>query len=315
MNFQQLRSVREAVRRGFNLTEVAQALHTSQPGVSRQIRELEDELGVEIFVRVGKRLTGLTQPGAAVLPWVERLLQDAESLQRASEEFTQGQSGVLSVAATHSQARYALPTAVRDFRATHPHVQLQLHQGSPEQITQMLLTGVADIGIASHVLADRPELVALPCYRWTHSIVVPEGHALLDGPVTLQRLAEFPVITYEVGLTGRGSIDEAFRRANLRPEIVLTAMDADVIKTYVELGLGVGIVASIAMDDDASSRRLHAIDARNLFSINTTSVAVRRGGLLRGFAYEFIQTFAGHLTREVVESAQGASSDIEQAPL
>jgi LysR family cys regulon transcriptional activator len=315
MNFQQLRSVREAARRGFNLTEVAQALHTSQPGVSRQIRELEEELGVEIFVRAGKRLTGLTQPGTAVLPWVERLLQDAESLLRASEEFTQGSTGVLSVAATHSQARYALPTAVRDFRATHPNVQLRLHQGSPDQITQMLLTGVADIGIASHVLAERTELVALPCYRWTHAIVVPEGHPLLgDGPVTLERLAQHPIITYDTGLTGRSTIDDAFARAGLRPEIVLSAMDADVIKTYVDLGLGVGILASIAMDDD-NLGRLRSVDARNLFSINTTSVAVRRGGLLRGFAYEFIQTFASHLTRQVVEAAQGAPSDTEQAPL
>jgi LysR family cys regulon transcriptional activator len=318
MNFQQLRSVREAVRRGFNLTEVAAALHTSQPGVSRQIRELEDELGVEIFVRVGKRLTGLTPPGAAVLPWVEKLLLDAESLQRASEEFTQGSTGILTVAATHSQARYALPHAVRDFRATHPHVQLQLHQGSPEQITQMLLTGVADIGIASHVLAERPELVALPCYRWTHSIVVPEGHALLSdsGPVSIDRIAEFPVITYDTGLTGRDSIDGAFARAGLKPEIVLTAMDADVIKTYVDLDLGVGILASIAMDDDHQSHpRLRAIDARHLFPINTTSVAVRRGGLLRGFAYEFIQTFASHLTPDVVRAAQQAPSDTQQAPL
>ncbi len=315
MNFQQLRSVREAVRRGFNLTEVAQALHTSQPGVSRQIRELEDELGVEIFVRAGKRLTGLTAPGVAVLPWVERLLLDAESLQRASQEFTQGQSGVLSVAATHSQARYALPTAVRDFRATHPHVRLQLHQGSPEQITQMLLTGVADIGIASHVLAERPELVALPCYRWTHAVVVPEGHALLDGPVTLERLADYPVITYDTGLTGRDSIDGAFSRAGLKPEIVLTAHDADVIKTYVDLDLGVGILASIAMDEDHAHPRLRAVDARHLFPINTTSVAVRRGGLLRGFAYEFVETFASHLTPDVVRAAQQAPSDTQQAPL
>jgi LysR family transcriptional regulator, cys regulon transcriptional activator len=315
MNFQQLRSVREAVRRGFNLTEVAQALHTSQPGVSRQIRELEEELGIEIFVRVGKRLTGLTQPGATVLPWVERLLQDSESLQRASEEFTQGTSGVLTIAATHSQARYALPTAVRDFRAAHPNVRLQLHQGSPEQIAQMLLTGTVDIGIASHLLAERPELVALPCYRWTHSIVVPEGHPLLaDGEVTLERLAKYPIVTYDIGLTGRWSIDAAFKRAGLRPEIVITAMDADIIKTYVDLGLGVGILASIAMDEDQPGR-LRAVDARHLFSINTTSVAVRRGGLLRGYAYDFIQTFASHLTRDVVEAAQAAPSDIEQAPL
>lgn len=317
MNFQQLRSVREAVRRGFNLTDVAAALHTSQPGVSRQIRELEDELGVEIFVRAGKRLTGLTAPGAAMLPWVERLLQDAENLRCASAEFTQGERGVLRVAATHSQARYALPHAVRDFLATHPHVQLQLHQGSPAQITQMLLHDAADIGIASHVLADQPGLVALPCYRWTHAIVVPEGHPLLgEHTVTLERLAAYPVITYDTGLTGRDSIDGAFARAGLSPAIVLTAMDADVIKTYVDLGLGVGIVASIAMDEDAQTHpRLRAIDARHLFPINTTSVAVRRGSLLRGFAYAFVQTFASHLTPEVVRAAQQAPTDIPQAPL
>ena len=315
MNFQQLRSVREAVRRGFNLTEVAHALHTSQPGVSRQIRELEDELGVEIFVRVGKRLTGLTAPGEAVIPWVEKLLQDAESLQRASEEFTQGQHGVLRLAATHSQARYALPHAVRDFRATHPKVKLELHQGSPEQIAHMLLTGVVDIGIASHLLAEHPALVALPCYRWTHSVVVPDGHPLLEGPLTLARIAQYPVITYEVGFTGRSSIDQAFARQGLKPDIVLTAMDADVIKTYIGLGLGIGIVATIAMDEEPPTSLLRAIDARSLFQINTTSIGVRRGGLLRGFAYEFIETFASHLTRDIVAAAQRAPSDIEQAPL
>jgi len=181
MNFQQLRSVREAVRRGFNLTEVAAVLHTSQPGISRQIRELEDELGVEIFIRVGKRLTGLTPAGARVLPWVERLLLDADNLQRAGDDFRLGDAGMLSIAATHSQARYALPSAVHDFRARHPKVQLQLHQGSPTQIAQMLLTGTADVGIASHALADEPELVALPCYRWTHSVIVPPGHACWTG--------------------------------------------------------------------------------------------------------------------------------------
>lgn len=314
MNFQQLRSVREAVRQGFNLTTVAEALHTSQPGISRQIRELEDELGVEIFVRAGKRLTGLTPAGERVLPWVERTLLDVENLHRASDDFRLGDSGVLSVAATHSQARYALPQTVHDFRGLHPKVQLQMHQGSPQQIAQMLLTGTADIGIASHVLADNPELVALPCYRWTHAVVVPAGHALLDGPLTLERLAEYPVITYDVGLTGRGSIDNAFERAGLKPRVVLTAMDADVIKTYVELGLGVGIMASIAFDDQRDSH-LRAIDARHLFSINTTSVAVRRGGLLRGFAYDFIQTFAPHLTREIVQQAQAAPAGTPSAPL
>lgn len=314
MNFQQLRSVRETLRRGFNLTEVAEALHTSQPGISRQIRELEDELGLEIFVRAGKRLTGLTPAGTLVLPWVERLLLDAENLHRVGEEFRQGETGTLSIAATHSQARYALPGAVHDFRATHPKVQLQMHQGSPAQIAHMLLTGTADIGIASHVLADNPDLVALPCYRWTHSVVVPAGHPLLDGPLTLQRLAEFPVITYETGLTGRGSIDDAFARAGLQPRVVLTAMDADVIKTYVDLGLGVGIMASIAYDEQRDTT-LRAMDARNLFSINTTSVALRRGGVLRSFAYEFIQIFAQHLTPEVVRQAQAAPAGTPEAPL
>jgi LysR family cys regulon transcriptional activator len=314
MNFQQLRSVREAVRRGFNLTEVAAVLHTSQPGISRQIRELEDELGVEIFIRVGKRLTGLTPAGARVLPWVERLLLDADNLQRAGDDFRLGDAGMLSIAATHSQARYALPSAVHDFRARHPKVQLQLHQGSPTQIAQMLLTGTADVGIASHALADEPELVALPCYRWTHSVIVPPGHALLDGPLTIARLAEHPVITYDTGFTGRGSIDDAFARAGLKPRVVLTAMDADVIKTYVELGMGVGIIAAIAFDEERDAH-LRAIDARNLFPINTTSVGVRRGGLLRAYAYDFITLFAPHLQRDIVEQAQAAPAGVQLAPL
>jgi len=314
MNFQQLRAVRETARHGYNLTEVASVLHTSQPGVSRQIRELEDELGIEIFVRAGKRLTGLTPAGEQVLPWVERLLVDADNLHRAAADHLERDVGLLSVAATHSQARYALPSVVSDFRAVHPKVQLQLHQGSPAQVAQMLLSGQADVGIASNVLGDEPTLVALPCYRWTHSVVVPEGHALLDGPLTLERLAEHPVITYDNGFTGRGSIDDAFARAGLQPQVVLSAMDADVIKTYVELGLGVGIIASIAFDDERDTH-LRAVDARHLFPINTTSVAVRRGGLLRGYAYAFMTLFAPHLTRDVVEAAQQSAPGTPEAPL
>lgn len=303
MNFQQLRSVREAVRRGFNLTEVAQALHTSQPGVSRQIRELEDELGVEIFVRAGKRLTGLTPPGEAVLPIVERLLGDADNLRRAGADYARQDHGPLSIAATHSQARYALPTAVRDFRAGYPGVQLQLHQGSPKQVAQMLLEGEADIGIATEALAHYDELLALPCYRWTHAVVVPPEHPLLDGgPLTLKRLADFPLITYDAGYTGRSHIDEAFEQQGLTPSLALTAMDADVIKTYVELGLGVGIVASIAFDPERD-RTLRALDARHLFQVNLTRLAVRRGTWLRGYAYAFIEQFAPSLTREVVQRA------------
>ncbi len=304
MNFQQLRAVRETARLGFNLTEVAHALHTSQPGVSRQIRELEDELGIEIFVRAGKRLTGLTPPGEVLLPIVERLLLDADNLKRVGDEFVAQNSGRLSIAATHSQARYALPTVVRDFRAIYPQVTLELHQGSPRQVAAMLLSGEADIGVATEALAQYEQLVALPCYRWTHSIVAPPGHELLsvDGPVTLQQLARFPIITYEAGYTGRTHIDQAFEKAGLKPSIVLSAMDADVIKTYVELGMGVGIVASIAFDAERD-RTLRALDARHLFEVNLTRLAIRRGTWLRGYAYAFIESFAPTLTREVVKRA------------
>jgi len=310
MNFQQLRSVREAVRQGFNLTEVAAALHTSQPGVSRQIRELEDELGIAIFVRAGKRLTGLTPPGEAVLPIVLRLLQEAGNLQRAGADYASSGQGALRIAATHSQARYALPAAVRDFRVQHPLVQLHLHQGSPQQVARMLIDGDADIGIATEALAQYGELLALPCYRWTHSVVVPPGHVLADEaaagrPLTLQRLGEFPLITYEAGYTGRSHIDDAFGKAGLAPQIVLEAMDADVIKTYVELGMGVGIVAAIAFDD-ARDTLLRAIDARHLFAANMTRLAIRRGSYQRDYVYAFISTFAAPLTRERVQRALAA---------
>ncbi|MBU4423449.1 MAG: CysB family HTH-type transcriptional regulator, partial [Gammaproteobacteria bacterium] len=275
MNFQQLRSVREAVRRGFNLTEVAAMLHTSQPGVSRQIRELEEELGVEIFVRAGKRLTGLTPPGETLLPIVERLLLESDNLRRVGQDFSASAQGRLSVAATHSQARYALPQVVRDFRTLFPQVSLHLHQGSPRQVAEMLLSGEADIGVATEALAGYDTLVTLPCYRWTHSIVVPPGHALLQlsEPVTLEQLAQFPIITYELGYTGRAHIDEAFAREGIAPDIVLTAMDADVIKTYVELDMGVGIGASIAVGPERD-RQLRMIDAGHLFEVNLTRLAL-----------------------------------------
>ena len=304
MNFQQLRSVREAARRGFNLTEVAAMLHTSQPGVSRQIRELEEELGVDIFVRAGKRLTGMTPPGQALLPIVERLLLEADNLKRAGSDFCASEEGRLSIAATHSQARYALPQVVRDFRVLFPKVSLHLHQGSPRQVAEMLLSGEADIGVATEALAGYDALVTLPCYRWTHSIVVPPGHPLLEGaePPTLEQLARYPIITYELGYTGRAHIDAAFARAGLSPDIVLSAMDADVIKTSVELGMGVGIVASIAVDAERD-RHLRMLDARHLFEVNVTRLGVRRGTWLRGYAYSFIETFAPTLTRDAVERA------------
>jgi LysR family cys regulon transcriptional activator len=312
VNFQQLRSVREAVRQGFNLTTVAEVLHTSQPGVSRQIRELEDELGIEIFHRAGKRLTGLTPPGATVLPIVERLLQEADNLKHAGDEFASQGRGTLTIAATHSQARYALPLAVRDFSAAHPQVALHLHQGSPRQVAELLLSGEADIGVATEALAGYPDLVALPCYQWTHCVIVPPAHPLAEDarrgqPLTLARLAQFPIITYEAGYTGRSHIDEAFKRQGMGFNLVLSAMDADVIKTYVELGMGVGLIAAIAYDEERDAQ-LVSIDARHLFASNMTRLAVRRGSFLRGYVYDFISTFASPLTRAVVDGALAEAS-------
>ncbi len=321
MNLQQLRSVRETVRQGFNLTLVAEVLNTSQPGVSRQIRELEEELGIEIFVRAGKRLTGLTAPGVTVLPLVERLLQDADNLKRAGEDFANQGRGVLTIAATHSQARYALPPAVRDFSQAHPGVELRLHQGSPRQVAEWLLSGEADIGVATEALASYPELVALPCYQWTHSVIVPKRypdlHPLaLDAqrgvPLTLAALARFPVMTYDAGFTGRSHIDEAFARQGLAMKLVLSAMDADVIKTYVELGMGVGIIAAIAFDDKRDAA-LAAIDARHLFASNMTRLAIKRGSFLRAYVYDFIASFASPLTRAVVDQAAASRKpDIDE---
>jgi LysR family transcriptional regulator, cys regulon transcriptional activator len=312
VNFQQLRAVRETVRQGYNLTTVAEVPHTSQPGVSRQIRELEDKLGIAIFVRAGKRLTGLTPPGATVQPIIERLLQEADNLKRAGDDFASAGRGVLTIAATHSQARYALPPAVRDFSALHPEVALRLHQGSPKQVAELLLSGEADIGVATEALADYAGLVTLPGYQWTHCIVVPKGHALADDarggvPLTLPRLAGFPIITYEPGYTGRSHIDDAFRRHGTDFNLVLSAMDADVIKTYVELGMGIGIIAGIAYDA-ARDTQLCAIDARHLFASNMTRLALRRGSFLRSYVYDFIRTFASPLTRELVERSMAAAA-------
>jgi len=302
MNFQQLRSVREAARCGFNLTEAAQVLHTSQPGVSRQIRELEDELGIALFVRAGKRLTGLTEPGRHVLPIVERVLMESRNLRLAGEEFAAQHSGRLSIAATHTQARYALPEAVQDFRRQFPGVRLHLHQGSPRQVAQMLIEGEADVGIATEALADYPQLAALPCYRWTHAVIAPPDHPVLSAPLSLEALARHPLITYDAGFTGRTRIDEAFARAGLAADIALAAMDADVIKTYVELGMGVGIVAGVAFEAERDTR-LRAVDAGALFGINHTRLAVRRGSFLRNYVYAFIEAFAPTLTREAVDDA------------
>jgi LysR family cys regulon transcriptional activator len=294
MNFQQLRSVREAARRGYNLTEVANALFTSQPGVSRQIRELEEELGIDIFERSGKRLTGLTDPGKEVLHIVERLLLEAENLQRAGETYSGKTTGTLSIAATHTQTRYVLPRAVQHFRTAFPDVRIALQQSAPEHIAEWVLSGKADIGIATEGLSRFEGLVSFPCYEWHHVIVVPNDHPLLKAKsVTLEHLADHPLITYDVGFTGRSHIDEAFSTQGLAPDIVLTAMDSDVIQQYVSLGLGVGIVASMAVDYLPAN--LHAISADHLFAPNVTRVAVRRGAFMREYAIDFIQQLAPKL--------------------
>ena len=310
MNFQQLRTIRELTRHGFNLTEVAAVSHTSQPGISRQIRDLEDEIGVLIFERSGKRITGLSEPGQTILRIVNRLLVEADHLQRASADYVTSTSGVLTIAATHTQARYALPQVVLGFRAAFPDVRIALQQSTPEHIAKWVLSGAADIGIATEGLGDFPDLVSFPCYRWSHQAIVPVGHPLLApgrAALTLADLADFPLVTYDHGFTGRRHIDQAFAGAGLRPNVVLTAMDSDVIKQYVGLGLGVGLVASMAFDAGRDPG-LRALDAGQLFTASTTRLAVRRGACLRSYTYEFIRHFAPHLTRREIDCALASAS-------
>ena len=306
MNFQQLRSIREVARCGFNLTEVANALFTSQPGVSRQIRELEEELGIDIFIRNGKRLIGLTDPGKGILQIVERLLQEAENLRQASQEYSSETSGTLTVAATHTQARYVLPRVVQSFRASFPDVRIALQQSSPEHIADWVISGKADVGIATEGLTQFKELISFPCYEWSHVLVVSEGHPLLEiaTPLTLADLAAYPLITYDVGFTGRGHIDDAFRTAGMTPDIVLTAMDSDVIQQYVSLGLGVGLVASMATEHSRQNC-LRSIEVSHLLASNVTRLAIRRGAYLRSYTFDFILQFAPQLKREdIIEALQ-----------
>jgi len=308
MNFQQLRSTREAVRRGFNLTETAAALHTSQPGVSRQIRELEEELEIDIFERSGKRLTGLTAPGKSILPIIERLLLEAENLKRAGQDYAHNTEGTLSIATTHTQARYALPNAVQAFRQAFPNVRIALQQSSPEHIADWVLSGKADIGIATEGLNRFKELVSFRCYEWRHIVVVPDAHPLLECEnVGLHDIAAYPIITYDTGFTGRSHIDEAFSKAGLHADIVLTAMDSDVIQQYVALGMGVGLIASMALDRH-NTHGLKAVRTAHLFRPNIARVAVRRGTYLRSYMREFILRLAPEVTRDDLERVMNERS-------
>ncbi|KFK94297.1 MULTISPECIES: HTH-type transcriptional regulator Cbl [unclassified Serratia (in: enterobacteria)] len=289
MNFQQLKIIRESARCNYNLTEVANTLFTSQSGVSRHIRELEEELGIEIFIRRGKRLLGMTEPGKELLIVAERILNEANNIRRLAEVFSNNDAGQLHIATTHTQARYSLPGVIKEFRALYPRVRVVLNQGSPEEIVAMLAAGEADIGIASERLMNDESLAAFPYYHWHHAILVPEGHQLAHQPqVTLEMLSTLPLITYRQGITGRSRLDEAFQIAGLTPDIALSAQDSDVIKTYVELGLGVGILADISFEQ-ARDRGLVCLNAEHLFATNTVWLGLKRSQLQRNYAWKFIQ--------------------------
>ena len=287
MNFQQLRIIRETVRQNFNLTEASAALYTSQSGVSKHIKDLEDELGVQLFVRKGKRLLGLTEPGQSLLSIVERMLVDAENIKRLADDFNKVDEGTLTIATTHTQARYVLPPIVNHCKKLFPKVHLILQQASPVEIAEMLLQGEADIGIATESLTTEENLASIPYYQWQHSIITPQDHPLTQlDKIDLDALSEYPLITYHGGFTGRSKIDKAFEDAQIDADIVMSALDADVIKTYVELGMGVGIVNDVAYDAERDYR-LKQIKT-DIFGVNTTWIAVRKGHLLRGYGYEFI---------------------------
>ena len=303
MNLHQFRFVREAVRQNFNLTEAAKALFTSQPGVSKAIIELEEELGIDIFSRHGKRIRGLTEPGKQVLKSVEVILQEIEGLKRIGKEFAAQDSGSLTIATTHTQARYSLPSVVQAFAHKFPKVRLSLLQGNPKQVAEMVLSGQADLGIATEAIMDSDGMVSMPCFQWEHMVVVPVEHPLLKSKsITLEEIAQYPLITYDAAFAGRNRIDQAFTRRALKPDVLLEAIDADVIKTYVELGMGVGIIAGLAFDPvrDVS---LRAIPVGHLFGTNISRIALKQGAYLRSYVFTFIEIMAPSLVRKMVEQA------------
>jgi LysR family transcriptional regulator, cys regulon transcriptional activator len=312
MKLQQLRYLREVVRRGLNVSEAAEALYTSQPGISKQIRLLEDELGVQILVRHGKRVIGLTEPGRIIVDIAERMLQDAESLKAVGSEFGQENTGDLSIATTPTQARYALPAVVQKFMKRHPRVRLSLHEGSPEQILERVSTGGVDLGIVTEFEPHQQNVVTLPCYQWNRAVITPPDHPLLaEKQLTLEAIARHPIVTYDFAFNPGSPIRKAFDARGVKTNVVLTAVDADVIKGYVELGVGVGILAKMAFDPERDTG-LRLMDAGHLFEASTTRIAVRRNAYLRGFVYDLVELFAPHLSRSVVEKTmRGPGTDYE----
>jgi LysR family cys regulon transcriptional activator len=304
MNLHQFRFVQEAVRQKLNLTETAKALFTSQPGISKAILELEAELGIDIFARHGKRLRRVTEPGQQVLKSIEVILREVNNLKRIGAEYANQDAGTLSIATTHTQARYVLPEPVAQLRKRCPKVHVSLHQGSPEQVAQMLLAEVADVGLATESLTRHADLVTLPCYEWQHVIVLPANHPLARVErITLDQLATEPLITYHPSFTGRTRIDQAFLARDLRPDVVLEAIDSDVIKTYVRLGMGVGIVAEMAVREDPPGGDLVWRPAAHLFGHNVARVAFKRGTYLRNYVYTFVETLSDRLTRPLIARA------------
>ncbi|MBU0791226.1 MAG: HTH-type transcriptional regulator CysB [Polycyclovorans sp.] len=307
MKLRQLHYIHEVARRGLNITAAAESMFTSQPGISKQIRLLEDELGVEIFVRNGKHLAEITPAGQRILEYSARLLQEADNILNVAAEFKQADRGDLAIATTHTQARYSLPPVITTFRERYPRVALHLHQGSPPQIAKMAAEGEADFAIATEAIEHFEQLVMLPCYRWNRCVLVRPDHRLArEHRLTLARLAEHPIVTYTFGFTGRSKLDQAFAAHGLRHDVVLTAVDADVIKTYVRLGLGVGIVADMAYDPEVDTD-LVRVPADHLFEPSVTHIGFRRGLFLRGYMLDFIHAFAPHLNRETVESIASIS--------
>ena len=303
MKLQQLRYIWEVAHHDLNVSATAQSLYTSQPGISKQIRLLEDELGVEVFSRSGKHLTRVTPAGERIIATAGEILRKCESIKQIAQEFSNERKGTLTLATTHTQARYALPPVISGFIKRYPDVALHMNQGTPVQICEMTVNGTADFAIATEALELFSDMVMMPCYRWNRCVIVPKGHPLADiKELTLEALAEYPLVTYVFGFTGRSKLDEAFSNKGLEAKVIFTAADADVIKTYVRLGLGVGILAGMAVDEEQDAD-LVRIDASNLFESSVTKIGFRKGTFLRGFMYDFIEAFAPHLTRDRVEQA------------
>ncbi len=315
MKLRQLRFIHEVAKQGLNISAAAQALYTSQPGISTQIRQLEEELGVRIFERSGRHISGITPAGEQILALSEEILASEERIKQTAREFSEPDRGSLSIATTHTQARYALPNIIKDFRQRYPDVVIHLQQGTPLQISEMAAKGDVDMAIATEAIELFDDLVMLPCYHWNRCILVPCDHPLQDKKeLTLEAIAEYPIITYVFGFTGRSQLDRAFNSHGLNPKVVITAADTDVIKTYVRLGLGIGIIANMAYEPDLDTD-LCALDASHLFSPSTTRIGLRRGAFLRQYQYDFIHAFASHLDQETVDMALRTQINAEVAAI